>query len=92
MGYYDVLKLPLVTFWSFNRQVDRLRAEVDQRQLRVATAAASENPEAIKVLGETLEREVGMPVRVEKKFDQKQFDALKAKFANMRVVQDTHTE
>lgn len=90
MGYFDVLKLPLVTFWSFNRQVDRLRAETEQRQLRILIAADS--PQAGKELSEKLSTEIGMPLIVEKKLDTKKYDELAEKFRRQRVVSDTHTE
>lgn len=90
MGYFDVLKLPLVTFWSFNRQVDRLRAEAEQRQLRLMIA--SEDPKAGKELSEALAKEIGHPLIVEKELDSSKFDELAEKFRNQRVVSDTHTE
>jgi hypothetical protein len=73
-GYFDILKMPLRTFWSFNRQVDRLRAEDEQRRLRLIIVG--ENPEAAIKLAETLRGEVGMPVIFERKFDDAMFDKL----------------
>lgn len=90
MKYFDVLALPLRTFWSFNRQVDRLRAEAEQRQLRVLVS--SESPEGVKALAEHLEREIGMPVVVEKALDTKTFAELQKKFSGKRMASDTHTE
>lgn len=92
MRYDDVLSLPLVTFWSFNRQVDRLRAEEEQRTLRVMIAGSSEGPEAAKKLAETLMREVGTTVIVEKGFDEEKFAELQRKLSGVRVSSDTHTE
>lgn len=90
MGYFDVLKLPLVTFWSFNRQVDRLRAETEQRQLRVLSASGSE--EGSRQVADLLSNEVGRPVVVETIFDADKFDELAKKFSKRRVQGDTHTE
>jgi hypothetical protein len=81
MGYFDVLRLPLKTFWSLNRQVDRLRAEGEQRQLRVIGAA--QDPKTAKQLGEALDTEIGTPVVVEKAFDSKQFEELSKRFGQI---------
>lgn len=78
MSYWDVLKLPLRTFWSLNRQIDRLRAEDDQRSLRIANA--SQSAEAAKELAEMLRLELDAPVVIEKKFDAAKFDELAARF------------
>jgi hypothetical protein len=88
MSYRETLKLPIKTFWSLNRQVDRLRAEEDQRQLRLANAAQS--AEGAKSLTEELSREIGTPVVMEKKFDADAFANLQDKFGSGRVVSNTH--
>jgi hypothetical protein len=90
MTYFDVLGLPLTTFWSFNRQVDRLRAEQEQRQLRVL--AASQSPEGARELGDYLQGQIGHPVLVEEKFDADKFEELKKKFSGERKQSETHTE
>lgn len=78
-GYWDVLSLPIKTFWSLNRQVNRLRAEADIRSLRITSAAAS--GEAATKLHDELQREIETPVLVEKKFDEAKFLELQQKFA-----------
>lgn len=88
--YDQVLKLPLRTFWAFNRQVDRLRAERDARALRIASAAQS--PEGSKELAEALRAELATPVVVEKTFDEAKWDELATKFAKQRVGQVTPTQ
>lgn len=80
MSYEEVRKLPLRTFWSYNRQIDRLRAEEDQRQLRVAVA--TQNGEAATALIEALRLELDAPVVVEKKFDAAKFAELQARFTH----------
>ena len=92
MGYFDVLALPLVTFWSFNRQIDRLKAETEQRQLRVLIAGSSETPEAAKKLSEILSSEIGTTVLIEKGFDEAKFAELQRKLSGISVVADTHME
>lgn len=77
MTYGEVLKLPLRTFWSFNRQVDRLRAEEDQRSLRVASSAQS--AEGAKALTEQLKEELASPVVIERSFDEEGWQRLKQK-------------
>jgi hypothetical protein len=93
MEYPAVLRLPLRTFWSLNRQVDRLRAEAEQRLLRLHSAA--EHPEAVKSLSESLVNSIGTPVLYEKKFDADKFDELRKKLKKPRagrVATETHTE
>lgn len=87
--YWDVLKLPLSVFWGLNRQVDRLRAERDTRELRLLSAAQA--PEAAQQLSQRLREELGQPVVVEKKFDADKFEELAARFSQQRVGTYTHT-
>jgi hypothetical protein len=80
--YWDVLKWPLKTFWSMQRQVDRLRAEEDQRSLQIA--AAVQGGEAAVKLQEELARQIGEPVVKEMIFNTDQFDKLKEKFKGLQ--------
>jgi len=77
LSYRNTLKLPLKTFWSLNRQVNRLRAEKDQRQLRLAGAQSKEAAQAIV---EMLNREIGTPVILQKSFDEGAFVEWQEKF------------
>lgn len=81
MKFADVMELPLRTFWSLNRNVDRLRAEQDIRSLQVATAAQTveDGGDAVKFLSEHLRMEIGSPIIIEKKFDRSKFEELKKK-------------
>lgn len=79
MSYWEVRKLPLRTFWSFNRQIDRLRAERDQRQVRIKASMSS--AEGATELVESLRMELDSPVVVEKKFDAAKFAELQKRFA-----------
>lgn len=90
MDYWNVLKLPLRTFWMLNRSLDRLRAEEDQRQLRLVNA--SQDAKGAKDLTDELSREIGMPVVIEKKFDADAFDRLQKEFGSKGVVNNTHAE
>lgn len=91
MDYPAVLALPLRTFWGLNRQIDRLRAEREQRLLRLHSAV--EAPKAAEKLAEDLGNQIGSPVLYERKFDSKKFDELRERFSRKkRVVTDTHTE
>lgn len=77
MGYFEVLKLPVKTFWALNKQVGRLRAEEDQRDL--GNLSASQSAEGYKARMEALQREIGAPTVVEKSFDEAAFLRLQAK-------------
>lgn len=91
MEYPAVRALPLRTFWSLNRQVDRLRAESEQRQLRLLSAA--ENPESAKKLSDALSTQINNPVVYEKKFDGSRFEELQKRFSSKgQVVTNTQTE
>lgn len=79
MGYFEVLKLPLKTFWSLNRQVNRLRAEAEQRLLAVYGAAQS--PDGYKSRMEALGAEIENPAIVERGFDEAAFQRLRQKFS-----------
>lgn len=80
MDYRTVMAMPLRTFWSLNRQINRIRAEKDQRLLRLLVNANSPTPEGLKALNESLRQEIEMPVLVEKQFDAAKFDELAKKF------------
>jgi hypothetical protein len=80
MDYRTVMAMPLRTFWAYNRQINRIRAERDQRTLRLLVAAQANTVDTIKQLNETLRQEVEMPIVVEKQFDAAKFDELAKKF------------
>jgi hypothetical protein len=94
MGFREVMKLPLRTFWSLNRNVDRLRAEQDLRSLQVSAAAqsAGEGGEGIKFLSDHLRGEIGSPIVLEKKFDGGKFKELAEKLGKPRMATETHAE
>ena len=81
MNYADVLNLPLRFFWALNRNVDRLRAEQELRDLRVQCAAGSEDGKSITALSQALREELGSPVLVEQKFDEDKFNELAERFS-----------
>jgi hypothetical protein len=80
MDYRGTLQLPLKTFWSLNRSIDRLRAEEEQRQLRLANA--SQSADGAKTLTEDLSREIGTPLVIEKRFDADAFSSLREKLGS----------
>lgn len=92
MGYYEVLRLPLATFWSFNRQVDRLRAESEQRQIMAYLAGSPDAAEMRTKALEALKREIGVTVLFERGFDDAKFEELQKKFSKGSVKGNTHTE
>jgi len=76
--YAQVLDLPLVLFWTLNRQIDRLRAERDLRQLWIVGSAQS--GDASKGLAEQLQSELGRPLILQKRFDPNKFKELASRF------------
>jgi hypothetical protein len=83
MSYPAVLAMPLRAFWAYNRSVDRLRAEADQRHLSLL--CASQDPKAAEQLGEKLSAELGSPVVVVKPFDAEQFKRLAEEMNGQKV-------
>jgi hypothetical protein len=81
--YWQVLKLPLTTFWSLNRQVNRLRAEGELRFLKVQAVAQSS--EGYTQLAQELTGELGRPAIVEKGFDEEKFLELQEKLSASRA-------
>lgn len=86
MGYFETLKLPLKVFWTLNRQVNRLRAECDQRHMRVI--GGSQNEEGAQILSEALRLEIDSPVVVTKEFDEDKFLELQRQFMGAKTQAD----
>lgn len=58
-------------FWMLSRNVDRLRAEEDVRNLQVARASQADG-EAVKAFMEGLQLRIGRPVVTDKVYDPSQ--------------------
>lgn len=63
MGYREVLELPAKTFWMLHKNIDRISAEEDIRDLQVA--AHSHSGESIKEMLESLQAQMGDVIKVE---------------------------
>lgn len=63
--------MPLAMFWSANKQIDRLKAESDRRQLKLVLAGAA--PEGARDLDAALMEEMGSPSVVVRGFDEAKF-------------------
>lgn len=64
MHIRDVLDLPLKTFWMMHRNIDRMAAEQDRRNISVFGHAFS-GGEGLEQLVERLDREVGDVVKTD---------------------------
>lgn len=62
MGHRDVLGLPLNAFWMLDRNISRIRAEEEQRQLRLLLTAQSGDRDGIDAFATSLSSEIGTPV------------------------------
>ena len=71
MSPLELLKVPLTMFWMLSRNIDRLRAEEDVRNLQVARASQADG-EAVKVFMEGLQLRIGRPVVTDKVYDPSQ--------------------
>lgn len=100
-GFDELLKFPLKRFWFLLDQVDRLRAEDEMRQLRLAGASGSS--EAYQTTVDALKKEMGQiyvwaettkggvinadqTLDADAQFDKGGFEALKARLAAERRV------
>ena len=71
MSPLELLNVPLTMFWMLSRNIDRLRAEEDVRNLQVARASQAEG-EAVKAFMEGLQLRIGRPVVTDKVYDPSQ--------------------
>lgn len=68
MSPLELLGVPLTMFWMLSRNIDRLRAEEDVRNLQVARAAQADG-EGVKAFMEGLQLRIGRPVVTDKVHD-----------------------
>ena len=68
MSPLELLGVPLTMFWMLSRNIDRLRAEEDVRNLQVARAAQADG-EGVKAFMEGLQYRIGRPVVTDKVYD-----------------------
>lgn len=68
MSPLKLLGVPLTMFWMLSRNIDRLRAEEDVRNLQVARAAQADG-EGVKAFMEGLQLRIGRPVVTDKVYD-----------------------
>ncbi|CQT67670.1 hypothetical protein DBK25_17520 [Salmonella enterica subsp. enterica serovar Typhi] len=68
MSPLELLGVPLTMFWMLSRNIDRLRAEEDVRNLQVARAAQADG-EGVKAFMESLQLRIGRPVVTDKVYD-----------------------
>ncbi len=68
MSPLELLGVPLTMFWMLSRNIDRLRAEEDVRNLQVARAAQADG-EGVKTFMEGLQLRIGRPVVTDKVYD-----------------------
>ena len=68
MSTLELLGVPLTMFWMLSRNIDRLRAEEDVRNLQVARAAQADG-EGVKAFMEGLQLRIGRPVVTDKVYD-----------------------
>ena len=68
MSPLELLGVPLTMFWMLSRNIDRLRAAEDVRNLQVARAAQADG-EGVKAFMEGLQLRIGRPVVTDKVYD-----------------------
>lgn len=68
MSPIELLGVPLTMFWMLSRNIDRLRAEEDVRNLQVARVAQTDG-DGVKAFMEGLQLRIGRPVVTDKVYD-----------------------
>ena len=63
MGYEEILRMPIRTFWSFYAQISRIQAELDTRLLDVIIGSKSQ--EGVKELQKHLKKAMGDPIVID---------------------------
>jgi len=74
MGYDDILKMPIYTFWELSKQVEKIRSVNDKRMFLCVSNIMGEKSEHYI---EQLDQNIGNVVVVENKFDREGFNRLK---------------
>ncbi len=64
MGYAEVMRLPLRTFWLMSRNIDRIEAKQDMRAMSVAIVSQS-NADGVTQFRKGLVVEAGTIVKLE---------------------------
>lgn len=78
LTYREVLRTPLAAFWMLNRNLDRLRAEEDLRELQVGIVSQAKDAKLVENFDRQLRFEMGR-IQVEKpKLDRKGLQGLKS--------------
>lgn len=77
-SHRDVMGLPLKTFWMLDRNISRVQAEEDRRQLRLLLAAQSSDSDVITGLFNNLEAEIGQPLHHAAEMEVGAIDRLKS--------------
>lgn len=77
LSYREMMNLPLQAFFTLNKQIDRLRAERDRRQLRLLLVAQSGQKESIEGMVMSLDKEIGFVFREKPKLDREGLHSLK---------------
>ncbi len=62
MSHESVYGLPLTTFWMLDRNISRIKAEEEQRQLRLSLVAQSGDQDTIKDYMAELSSAIGNPI------------------------------
>lgn len=69
MTYKDVLDMPIRTFWSFNKNMNRIQADNDLRAMDIALS--SNSGEYAKELRDRLVETLASPFKAEQPIDHK---------------------
>jgi hypothetical protein len=95
LGFNELMSLPIKRFWFLSNQIERLRAEKDQRQLQLLASVTTQD--GFKAANENLKQAIGKvyvwtpkvntEIRIDPKtgldpeFDREGLRALKARLA-----------
>ncbi len=76
MGYFELLEIPIYTFWELSKNVDRIRADEDKRTVMAIASLFGDTNDFLNSLNE--QRGVVAEAEQQKSFDKNKFNEFKA--------------
>lgn len=80
MDWDKVLSMPLKMFWSFQKQIDRLKADDDLKLFQCLNLSQSQDANGVKAYVSSLKERVGNPAHAEAAFDEDKYLRMAAQF------------
>jgi len=72
--------MPVKMFWSFQKQIDRLKADDELRLFQSLSMSNSQDADGVRAYISSLKERIGNPAHAEAIFDEEKFQQLAAQF------------